>query len=554
MERFTHEQEVVPQDAQQEENPPVVIQGKRPDEYIESLKKAGLEKHAAVFAVIVAVARIIQERGGRAMLVGGAVRDELTDKHPNDFDIEVYNVDEGELKKILEGIGEVEECGQVYGIFKVRIEGISVDFSLPRKERSTGDTHKDIEVESAPDLSFRQAAQRRDFTINAFLKDVLTGEIFDYFGGIDDLRQRRLRMVSERTFAEDPLRPMRAPQFVGRFGFFVDHATQEEIKKVTQKLATLPVSRLRDEWKKLLTRSKTPSLGLSAAMGLGILETLYGDEVLPLTHTEQDPHKHPEGNVWIHTMQAVDSARRVIDALNKNHRQGRQDGMSIESEEELVILLATFCHDFGKPKATKKEEGKITSYEHEQMGLEPAAAFLEKIGTKKKVIDKVLKIVRCHRRALDMMKAFQDGKVSSRMIRRLVQDVFPASVKELLVVAVADSMGRVGLPNVMKAQLLDVKELRAIQALSDLAQQEVGEHNRPKQAIAGQELIALGIEPRARSDAEFGQLLSLVNALVDHHGIEKAWVISELEKQKGKPLRVVAEYLQRRFKKEKPKK
>lgn len=519
-----------------EKKEPLRIQGKRPDEYLKMLREAGATESAQAFEVVVAIAQLISRMGGKAMMVGGAVRDELMETIPNDFDIEVYGVSEEEVKKILKKLGNLEECGQIYGIFKLRVAGADIDVSLPRKERSTGKGgHKDIEAEIIEDLPFDQAAKRRDITINAFMKDILTGEVLDFFGGLDDIRHMRLRMVSKETFGEDPLRPMRIPQFAGRFGFFVDEETRAEVEKIQHTLFMLPKDRIRKEWLKLLM-SKKPSIGLSTAMGLGIIETLYKDEVIPLTHTEQDKTKHPEGTAWMHTIQVVDSARRIIDMLNGLSEQERQ-----------TILLAAFCHDFGKPKTTQKKDQKIISYGHEEAGIEPSEIFLEKIGVKKKIKDKVLKIIKCHRRALDLLTAYQKGEISHRMIRRLTLDVFPASIKELMVVAVADSMGRVGLSNSMRESYIDPKDLRSIEELHVISQKEIDQHNRPKQAVLGRELIQLGIMPDSKNAREFGELLTLINTLIDSGGIEKERVLGEVKKQKTKPVEAICQNIRKKF-------
>jgi tRNA nucleotidyltransferase (CCA-adding enzyme) len=196
---------------------------------------------------VVTLAEAVQANGGRAMLAGGCVRDELMDTQPKDWDIEVYGVEPAKLREILDGIGEVNVVGEAFTVYKI---GSDLDVSIPRRERKVASGHRGFVVEGDPNMSFEEACSRRDFTINAILKDALTGEIVDPFDGQGDIKHETLRMVSRETFAEDSLRVLRAAQFAARFGFDIEAETAEVCKQID--VTDLPKERVWGEFEKLL--------------------------------------------------------------------------------------------------------------------------------------------------------------------------------------------------------------------------------------------------------------------------------------------------------------
>src|ERR671938_700808 len=173
---------------------------------------------------ILRLARAVREEGGRALMVGGCVRDRLMGRAVKDWDVEVYNVEPAVLRRLLDRLGRVNVVGEAFTVYKL---GQDLDVSLPRRERKTGRGHRAFYIEGDPSMSFEEAARRRDFTVNAVLEDPLTGELIDPFGGRADIERKLLRAVSHETFAEDSLRVLRAAQFAARFEFEVEPETVE---------------------------------------------------------------------------------------------------------------------------------------------------------------------------------------------------------------------------------------------------------------------------------------------------------------------------------------
>ena len=194
----------------------------------------------------------VKEKGGRAFYVGGYVRDLLLNIPNKDIDIEVHGIAEKDLVAILNEIGEVDYYGRSFGIYALRHEDIEV--ALPRSEKVLGTGHRDFEISVDPDMGYKNAALRRDFTINALMMDVLSHEILDYFNGNDDLNKGIIRHVNDVSFVEDPLRVYRAAQFASRFGFKIDERTVELCKGIDT--FVLSRERIEEELKKALLKAE----------------------------------------------------------------------------------------------------------------------------------------------------------------------------------------------------------------------------------------------------------------------------------------------------------
>ena len=162
------------------------------------------------------VARLVKKAGGRALLVGGCVRDSLlgADTEIKDYDLEVYGLESEKLESVLSARFKLDLVGRSFGVIK--LHHYDIDIALPRRETKLGAGHRAFGIDSDPFMPIEDAAARRDFTINAIYRDPLTDEIVDPYGGRRDLEERILRHVSPH-FAEDPLRVLRGMQFVARF-------------------------------------------------------------------------------------------------------------------------------------------------------------------------------------------------------------------------------------------------------------------------------------------------------------------------------------------------
>ena len=484
-----------------------------PDEFIGVLEANGLPEHARVYRATVELAGALKEIGGRALLVGGCIRDMLAHKIPKDFDIEVYKLQPEQIEEVARRFGKVSEVGKAFGILKISLgEGVDIDLSLPRADSKTGTGHKGFEVSIDPDMSVTEAAKRRDFTINSMVGDPLTGEIYDPFGGAQDLKNRVLRVTDAERFRDDPLRVMRALQFVGRLGLSIDPESRQIISSMVPELKDLPKERLYEEWKKLLLKSGKPSLGLAAGMALGVFNEIH-PEFPPLAETPQEPEWHPEGDVWIHTLMCVDEAAKII----------RRE--QLDEETALTVMLSTLCHDLGKSQTTKTIDEKITSFGHEQAGEEPAKKFLATLGAPGTVRDKVARLVAFHLAPIQLYgdEILRHQPVSDGSIRRLTANVSPATINELVLITEADHVGRGPFedPEIPDQLLLNLHENPAGKWLLARARAIEVENSKPAPLLRGRDLMDLGF----KSGENIGAIIKLANALRDEKSLTKEEIL-----------------------------
>ena len=212
-------------------------------------------------------------KGAKTYYVGGCVRDELLGKENKDIDIEIHHITEDEFVSVAQELGiKIDFVGKSFGVYKSFMDGTDFDFSFPRTEKQIGEKHTDFEIVVDPFIGEAKAAERRDFTINALMKDTQTGKILDFFGGMKDLESGIIRHCTEK-FAEDSLRVFRAAQFAARFGFKIAPETIEIAK--TLDCTTLPMERILEETKKAITKSETPSVFFKELKKMGVLELFF---------------------------------------------------------------------------------------------------------------------------------------------------------------------------------------------------------------------------------------------------------------------------------------
>lgn len=319
-----------------------------------------------------------KELGGRAMLVGGCVRDGLLGIPSTDIDCEVYGLAPDALCALAAQFGDVDDSGEKYGIFALR--GVGIDLAVPRTERRTGPHHGDFEVLPDPTLSFEKAASRRDFTVNAILRDALTGEIVDPFGGQADLKNRILRAVPGAGFEEDPLRVLRGAQFAARYDLMVDEATMEKMRRMPTD--ALSPARVMSETKKALMQSAHPEVYFDILRRAGALEVWF-QELAALIGVRQNPKYHPEGDAYVHTMLVLRAAAEMRETAQK----------------PLNLMLAALVHDLGKAATTTQDQnGNSHSCEHEIAGVPLLSAMLSRIGAGKDMLAYCENMCRLHMR------------------------------------------------------------------------------------------------------------------------------------------------------------
>lgn len=429
------------------------------------------------------LAESIKSFGGRALLVGGCVRDELMGFEPKDWDVEVYGIEPAKLREILDGFGKVDAVGEAFTVYKL---GNDLDVSLPRRERKVGTGHKGFVIEGDPGMSFEEACRRRDFTINAILRDPLTGEIIDSFNGEADIKAKTLRMVSPDTFGEDSLRVLRAAQFAARFEFDIESETAEVCRKID--LSDLPKERIWGEVEKLLLKAQKPSIGLKWLYDLSVVDQLF-PELKALAGVTQEEEWHPEGDVDVHTLLVVEEARKLIDDL--------------PYPKQVAVMLGALAHDFGKPATTQFFDGRWRAHGHDEAGVEPTISFLDTLNIHTldgyDVREQVIQLVRFHLKPGEFYKA---KGIGDGAFRRLARKVEPDLLYR---VAKADSLGR-NAPWIPQEKWFGSEAMEwFIQKVREL---DI-ETEAPKPILLGRHLIELGLEPSPK----FGEITKAVYEL-----------------------------------------
>jgi tRNA nucleotidyltransferase (CCA-adding enzyme) len=416
------------------------------------------------------IARAVREAGGRALIVGGWVRDRLRGHPSKDLDLEVFGIAQDLVPALLAPFGRVEAVGQSFPVYKVVPPGGGgdIDVALPRRESKKGRGHKGFEVAGDPSMSLQEAARRRDFTINAIAWDPLEGIYEDPFAGRADLDRRILRAVDPTTFGDDSLRVLRAVQFAARFEFMLDDDTAALCRRIP--LDDLPAERIWGELEKLLLRAARPSIGFALALDLGVIDKVL-PEMRPLVGCGQEPEWHPEGDVWTHTLMVIDQAR----TLNAD----------LDRPQLITVMLGAMCHDLGKPATTAVIDGRIRSLEHEEQGVAPTLSLLDRLNIHTvdgyDVRSQVAGIVAQHLKPGMFYKA---DNVGDGAFRRLAQKV---DLELLARVARADCLGRSG---GFDCSAMDWFIARA---------RSLGvEHRPPAPLLLGRHLLALGLTPGPR--------------------------------------------------------
>jgi tRNA nucleotidyltransferase (CCA-adding enzyme) len=416
------------------------------------------------------LARILSETPDlkEAFLVGGCVRDWLFGIPNKDYDIEVFGANYEQLAGALSRWGRIDLVGRSFGVIKLTVSpGETYDFSIPRRDSKVAPGHKGFSISIEPNITPKEAAARRDFTINSLLYNPRDNQVLDFFGGAKDIQARVLRHTSA-AFVEDPLRVLRGMQFIARFGLKAADETLALCREMKASYGELALERIRDEWFKWAEKSTVPSAGLRFLNATGWIE--HFPEVHALKDTQQDPEWHPEGDVFVHTCHCCDALARL------------PEWQAADPESRIVYMLAVLAHDFGKPASTHQsvKDGKIriVSPGHETIGSPIAETFLTRIHAPTAIRERVLPLVINHMAHLQ--------RLTDRAVRRLAKRLEPENIHGLCIVITADQMGRPPKP----ARVPDI-----VSALRSQAAELQVQSSPPKPILLGRHLLDLGLDP-----------------------------------------------------------
>jgi tRNA nucleotidyltransferase (CCA-adding enzyme) len=352
---------------------------------------------------------------GSLFSVGGRVRDELRSEIEGvelpvkDFDYVVAGVLAEDLQHRLSAIGRVDLVGAAFAVFKVGVEGTTVDVGMPRRERSTGLGHRDFDVQSGPEIPLEDDLARRDFRMNMIARALPSGRLVDPYGGETDIRARKIDILTQAAFEEDPLRILRAAQFAARFGYEPTLATLEAMRAAAPLVPTVSPERIHDEMIKLFERAPKPSVGLGLLAQTGALAHFW-PELLEGVGVEQNEwHAY---DVWHHNLATMDAT----------------------PPGDAILRLAALLHDVGKPRT---KDGPHF-YRHELVGADMAKDMLSRLRFSSAVVDSVQHLVRHH-------MYNQDPGLTDAAVRRFIRRIGLGQLERQFAIRFADIAGS-GLP------------------------------------------------------------------------------------------------------------
>jgi tRNA nucleotidyltransferase/poly(A) polymerase len=463
----------------------------------------------------------VRSLGLDAYLVGGAVRDELLGLDSKDADFLVPGVDTDGLKRALAPHGRVEDlivAGRLVGVRlhprdKVvrRLAPAGIELAPPRKEVSTGPGRHDFEIVADASLSVEDDMRRRDFTINAMARRLSTGELVDPLNGRSDLAHRVLRSVSPTSFAEDPLRLVRALRFVSQLDFELDAATLAQMRREAPAVKLVSGERVGGglaadglgELSKLLLGAR-PSTALRLARDTGVLVELL-PEFGPAIGFDQESRYHSL-TVDEHTFAVVQAAADFGRAL--------------------PVRLAAVFHDLGKPAAAwRGTDARLHYYakrgyadrSHEQIGCDLARTALLRLRYPNALRDRVVRIVRHH--------MFQVGKGDAVRARRFLSRHGDELAFQLVDHKDADYRGKPGPDGLPPAG-----DLEQLDRFRRMLERERGHpHRLADLAIDGNDLLELGFAP----GPALGRVLhELLRDVVDDPALNSRDVLTGLARAK----------------------
>ena len=478
--------------------------------------------HLELDPTIGEITAAIRDAGGRAVVVGGWVRDHLLGVRSKDVDVEVFGLGVERLEALLADFGKVYAVGRAFGVF--RVGDIDADFSLPRRDSKRGPGHRGFDVAPDPSLDFVRAARRRDLTVNSIGIDPLTAEVLDPHGGCRDLERRVLRATDPERFHEDPLRGLRVAQLAAR----LEMAPDSELIALCRglDLSELSGERVFEEFRKLLLRAAKPSLGFKVLEDTDQLR--FFPELDALRGVPQDPEWHPEGDVWVHTLMVLDMAASLrggagegpggperatgpreataphphcngegLAPLHGDAGEGSPDRTARPASapaflcehtgENLALMFGALCHDLGKPATTVRAgDGRIRSHRHDVEGVAPTRTLLARMRAPNAMVEQVAALVEHHLAPALFIRNGATAKGYRRLARKLERA--GVSIELLVRLARADHLGRTTADAL--AGRFDAGDafLAASRACSV-------EHVAPRDVVLGRHLIARGLQP-----------------------------------------------------------
>lgn len=356
---------------------------------------------------------------GSLYAVGGRVRDEVRAEFDGvaypakDLDYVAVGIELDDLVARLSPLGRADVVGASFAVVKATIGEFTVDVALPRRERSTGVGHRDFVVEWGADVPLVEDLARRDFRMNMLARALPHGSLVDPYGGVADIRLRRVDLLRPEAFVEDPLRMLRACQFAARFEFTISEATLVAMRSAASLIETVSAERVRDELEKFLTKAAQPARGVEFMRQGGLLDRLLPEVAAGIDVPQNVYHAY---DVYRHALATLDAT----------------------PPGDLVLRLAALFHDVAKPQTRTVDASGTHFYGHDTLGADVAAGVLERLRFSSEVVGDVQALVKHHMYAAD-------PSLEAKSLRRFVRRIGVAALGRQFALRAADIVGS-GLP------------------------------------------------------------------------------------------------------------
>lgn len=438
-----------------------------------------------------------QYDAAEVFLVGGAVRDALLDRPTKDFDLVVRGVSKKNLEKFLATRGKVSLVGKRFGVFKFKpksYSGSDIDIALPRTEHAIAlsGAYKDFKVDSDPNLPIDQDLSRRDFTINAMAFNLKTKQLVDPFGGVKDLKAKKIKTVgsAELRFSEDYSRMLRAIRFSSQLGFTIESKTAQAINKKIKNLDRkaegkfiVPREVLASELNKALIAN--PIWTLKLLDKFGVLKTLM-PELLKMKNCPQPPQWHSEGDVWTHMMLAMSQI-----GTRKFNKEFKNQNVPAE------LYWAILFHDLGKPYTIKKTD-RIRTHGHDIVSAQKFSEIAErlKLASTGLAIQNIVDVIRYHM----FPAAVRRGQIKPTTIEKYFFSNFPGEL--LLMLIFCDKQATIY--DTGKPSLKEFNKLKKM--INTLGGKKSKQKKLPAPLVSGRDLIK---QFKLKPGPKIGELLEL---------------------------------------------
>lgn len=417
---------------------------------------------------------------GTVYAVGGAVRDVVLGKTPNDIDLMVQGVSAKDVQDVLENLpGRVDYTGKQFGVFRYNdSHGNEVEVALPRKEQSTGEGHKDFDVQSDPFMSVEDDLQRRDFTANAMAVNLDTGELVDPYNGSQDIKNGELKTVSDKSFEEDPLRILRTLTAISRHGLIPTPDVLEQIEKNAHLLDYVSAERIQAELDKMI-KGQDPAKAIELLERTGVFRHILPEYEKTLDFDQNSKYHHD---------------------LLHNHLKGVLRDTSRQTDDP-DVRWAAWLHDIGKPRSqwTNPDTGLSHYYkgdqgqgdDHWEVGARMSDEALSRLRFPNDRRDRITHLVKHH-----MFPRFENEKGARKFVNR-VGDQHADDLLTLRGADIHDRPTRADDVGQMRYHLNNVRMFNQPTGISSLA-------------INGDDLIEAGFQP----GPQMGKLLQYLGEQV----------------------------------------